>query len=32
MQAQEAKREACHLAAYLEVTLVNLFAKIIAVN
>jgi hypothetical protein len=32
MQAQEVKREACHLAAYLEVALANLSAKIIAVN
>jgi len=32
MQAQEVKRETCHLAAYLEVALVNLSAEIIAVN
>jgi len=27
MQAQEVKREACHLAAYLEVALANLSAQ-----
>jgi hypothetical protein len=32
MQAQEVKREACYLAAYLEVSLVNLSAEIIALN
>jgi hypothetical protein len=32
MQAQEVKREACHLAAYLEVALANLSAKILTVN